>query len=142
MPETFAEDFWRRSRGLRSPAFGPPPKRLTTVVTTARKAPGPRSARWSQAVTCRAYRLKEGRRLRVRRVHMSAENNNRNVMRAGQLERGGHRLSAAARNPGVVDNQDVGAGNRIPHAHPAGINASSMDLPLRDSQPHERQRDT
>ena len=59
---------------------------------------------------------------------------------SGPLEGDGHRLCAAAGDPGVVDYQDVRTANRILDAHPPRVNAPGVDLLRRDSQPYERQR--
>jgi hypothetical protein len=86
-------------------------------------------------------RLKEGGRPRVRRVHVPPEDNDRDATRTGQLQGRGGRLNAATGDPRVVDNQDIGTGDRIANAHPAWVNAPGVDRPWHDGQPHQGQGD-
>ena len=68
---------------------------------------------------------------------MTPEDNNCDAARAGQLEGSGRRLGAAARDPRVVYNKDVITDNRITDAHPAWVNAPSVDLCWGYGQPHQ-----
>ena len=85
------------------------------------------------------YHLKEGRRPWIRRTHVPSKDNNSDTTRTCQLEGSGHRLGAAAGNPRVIHDQDIGTRDRIADAHPAGVYAPCMDRIRRDCQPHPGQ---
>ena len=59
---------------------------------------------------------------------MTPESNDSDAARAGQLEGCSRRLGAAARDPRVVYDKHVAAGNRIADPHPAWVYAPCMDL--------------
>jgi len=69
------------------------------------------------------------------------EDDNGNPTRSGQLERGRHRLRAAARYPGVVDNKDIGIHHGIANLDPVRVDPPSVRLPSRDRQPDQRKCD-
>jgi hypothetical protein len=88
-----------------------------------------------------ASRREECRRPRVLGVHMTSEDNDSDSARAGQLESRCRRLGAAARDPRVVYNEDVAAGNRIADANPAWVNVPGVDLCWDYGQSHQGEGD-
>lgn len=75
----------------------------------------------------------------MRRVDVTAKDHDRDTARAGQLERGGGRLGAAAGNPGIVHNEDIGADRRPGDPQPVHVHAPDVNHPRHGAQPDKRQ---
>ena len=120
---------------------GPPPGRRTSAgwsaegghrageLARSRPRPSPGSTKLSHELG----------RPRVIGVDVPADDHDRDAPGAGQLERDRGRLRAAARHPGVVDDQHVGPGHDAVDAEPAGVDAAPVSRPRgRDRQAHQR----